>query len=277
MGRRRRTRRITGVALAAATMIGGGVYMTTGSNPASAAITSSPASGIGSNRASAAIKPSSVKSAARPGSPVEFTLPASNQIVKVQTSFTVPSEQPHVGTTFLWPGLQPLGGANFNPIGEGVLQPVLTWGSSCAPAAGEPVSYSSWWISGQYVNTEGSQPGYHGCFSGKAMKVNPGDELNISMRLDSASGKWIQTITDGPSHVSFSEDLHGQARNWLLFVIENYDGASFNAPLSFRNTRVDFQNADPGTCNSWGAEAGVSGGATSINNGLRCVINTVTV
>ncbi|MER7768675.1 hypothetical protein [Kitasatospora sp. NPDC096140] len=265
--------------MAAVTMIGGGTYLTTASNPASAAITPSSASGNSSNRASAAIRPSTAGSAAADaGSPAEFTLPASNQIVKVQTSFTVPAEQSHTGTTFLWPGLQPLpDGANFNPIGEGVLQPVLTWGPSCAPAAGAPAGYSSWWISGQYVNTEGSRPGYQGCFSGKAMQVNPGDKLDIAMRLDSASGKWIQTITDGPDHVSFSENLHGQAQNWLLFVIENYDDASFNALLSFRNTRVDFQNADQATCDRWGREPGVSGGTTSTNNGLRCVIDTVTI
>ncbi|MEU6232232.1 M6 family metalloprotease domain-containing protein [Kitasatospora sp. NPDC047058] len=44
MARHRRTRRITGAALAAATLIGGGVYLSTGSDPASAAIAESAAS-----------------------------------------------------------------------------------------------------------------------------------------------------------------------------------------------------------------------------------------
>jgi hypothetical protein len=70
----------------------------------------------------------------------------------LHTTMTVPEKPPPSGTLFLWPGLQPLpGGKNYNPIGNGVLQPVLMWSGTCAPTA--PSSYASWWISAQYVNT----------------------------------------------------------------------------------------------------------------------------
>ena len=47
----------------------------------------------------------------------------------------------------LWPGLQPDGpGANDQPLDNGVLQPVLTWGPTCAPNAPDGDPYGSWWI-----------------------------------------------------------------------------------------------------------------------------------
>ncbi len=52
---------------------------------------------------------------------------STNQITRLQTEMVVPPEPPASGTLFLWPGLQP-GGANFDPINNGVLQPVLTLG-----------------------------------------------------------------------------------------------------------------------------------------------------
>ena len=67
---------------------------------------------------------------------VQVKMPVATQIVALSTVLTVPAKPPASGTLFLWPGLQPLpGGANFNPIGNGVLQPVLTWGGTCAPTA----------------------------------------------------------------------------------------------------------------------------------------------
>jgi hypothetical protein len=70
---------------------------------------------------------------------------------------------------FLWPGLQPSEkGSHFEPIGNGVLQPVLTYGVSCAPTQ-QPKAFSSWWISAQYVNTLSSHKQYKGCFSGPSM------------------------------------------------------------------------------------------------------------
>ncbi|CAF1210031.1 unnamed protein product [Rotaria sp. Silwood1] len=88
---------------------------------------------------------------------VLFSVEKTNQVVYVETTMIVPPKQASKGTLFLWPGLQP-GGANFDPIDNGVLQPVLTWGTSCAPGT-QPAAYSTWWISAQYVNTYGKLPG----------------------------------------------------------------------------------------------------------------------
>ncbi|KAI8898780.1 hypothetical protein BC833DRAFT_619985, partial [Globomyces pollinis-pini] len=70
-------------------------------------------------------------------------------------------------TLFIWPGMQPSNGRTFKPIGNGVLQPVLTWGQSCAP---DPTNAridkeKKWWISAQYVNTDSSaqDPERKGC------------------------------------------------------------------------------------------------------------------
>lgn len=114
------------------------------------------------------------------------------QIVRLQTTMVVPPKPPASGTLFLWPGIDP-DGANFDPINNGVLQPVLTWGPSCAPGT-QPLDYSTWWISGQYVNTNGNVSGYTGCDGGPIMSVNVCDTLNMDIAL--AGTVWTQTITD---------------------------------------------------------------------------------
>lgn len=91
---------------------------------------------------------------------VYFNIPSSNLITYMQVEMTVPPKPNPGGAVFVWPGLQP-GGANYQPIGNGVLQSVLTWGKSCAPTS-QPPAYSTWWISAQYVNTMGNYPGYTG-------------------------------------------------------------------------------------------------------------------
>ena len=84
------------------------------------------------------------------------TIPTSTEIVRLRRHMIVPPQPAASGTVFLWPGLQPLpSGKHYAPIGNGVLQPVLTWGSTCA--RGAPNDYNSWWISGQYVNVSGRE------------------------------------------------------------------------------------------------------------------------
>jgi hypothetical protein len=149
------------------------------------------------------------------------------------------------GTLFLWPGLQP-GGANYQPIDNGVLQPVLTWGPTCAPNA--PNSpYSSWWVSAQYVNTYGMYAGYTGCHGGDGMNVNVGDELLMVMKLSGTI--WQQAVTDGASQktVSYDLDMHGQAQNYAEFDIEIYseDPAS---DVIFTNTEIVLEQSQPKFC-----------------------------
>ena len=131
---------------------------------------------------------------------VLFTANSKNQIVRLQTTLTVLPKPPASGTLFLWPGLDP-NGANFYPIDNGVLQPVLTWGSSCAPGT-QPRAYSTWWISAQYVNTNGSNPGFIGCYGGPVMSVNVGDTLNMDIQLTGTV--WNQTVLDVQTNQSVS-------------------------------------------------------------------------
>ena len=168
-----------------------------------------------------------------------------NQIVRLQTTLVVPPQPPASGTLFLWPGLQP-NGANFEPIDNGVLQPVLTWGPSCAPGK-QPRAYSGWWISGQYVNTFGSDPGYTGCLGGPIMAVGVGDALNIDMALGGTI--WTQTVTDPQTgqSVSYALDMMNQAQNLAYFVIEEYSSAPVSTVV-FTDTTITFGMPDAADC-----------------------------
>jgi hypothetical protein len=170
-----------------------------------------------------------------------------NRIVELKTTLTVPPEPAPFGILFLWPGLQPVPDSpTFLPIDDGVLQPVLTWGDSCAPNDQPPV-YSTWWISAQYVNTVGNQPDFMGCLGGPGISVNVGDTLEIDMRLTGMV--WRQNVTDlqtGES-ASFSKDMMGQAMNEADFVIEE----DASAPVSivvFSDTTITFASPDDADC-----------------------------
>ncbi len=177
---------------------------------------------------------------------VEFNVSTQTQIVALRTTLTVPAKPPPSGTLFLWPGLQPLpGGKNYNPIGNGVLQPVLTWGGTCAPTA--PSTYDSWWISAQYVNTYGSDPGHTGCLGGQGMDVAVGDALDIAMTLSGTS--WNQTVVDRQSGhtATFDIDMAGQAQDWGIFTIES-DGSEPISDVIFTDTTLTLAAADGAAC-----------------------------
>lgn len=206
---------------------------------------------------------------------VYFISSTRTQIVRLQTTLMVPPSPPATGTLFLWPGLEPLtGSANFQPIGTGVLQPVLTWGSSCAPGT-QPRAYSSWWISAQYVNTLGSAPGYMGCYGGPTMTVAVGDALDIDMQLTGTA--WNQTVTDGRTGtaVSFKEDLGGQGQNWVLFSIEGYSASPVSG-VTFLNTVITYAAADSAHCklDTRGPTDFVSVPQAS-SDGLQCSIQEI--
>jgi hypothetical protein len=150
---------------------------------------------------------------------IQIKIPTAAQIVGLRTVLTVPAKPPPSGTLFLWPGLQPLpGSANFNPIGNGVLQPVLTWGTTCAPNA--PETHASWWISAQYVNTFAKFMGHTGCNGGPGMTVAVGDTLDVAMTL--AGTVWTQVVVDQQTgqRVTYDIDMLGQAQDWAIFSIE---------------------------------------------------------
>lgn len=109
-------------------------------------------------------------------------------------------------TVALWPGLQPIEGREcFNPINLGVLQPVLTYGNTCAPF--KPKDRNRWWISGQYVNNRlnceiGQVPNaflpvcndYAKCHGGPFINLSPGQKISTSIDYDSTTKIWKQTI-----------------------------------------------------------------------------------
>jgi len=169
-----------------------------------------------------------------------------NEFIAVRTSITVPEKPPTVGTVFLWPGLDPGPSPRFLPIDNGVLQPVLTWGTSCAPGL-QPPAYTSWWISAQYVNTFGHEPGYTDCHGGPNMRVSPGDVLDLSLQLHGTI--WTQIIRDERTNGSarFAFDLRGQPQNLLYFGIERYGGRPIS-PVRFRNTTIAVARHDPAAC-----------------------------
>lgn len=211
---------------------------------------------------------------------VYFKIPLANEIIRLRTHFTVPAQPAEIGTLFLWPGLEPrAGGRNYDPIGLGVLQPVLTWGDACAPTP-QPPTYSTWWISAQYVNV-GNDPDYSGCKSGQAMSVNVGDPLDIDMTLNQTTGVWTQTVTGPAGSVDYSINMSGQAQNQALFAIEPWDGArSATDTLTFSDTTITFRDPDENSCrNPELSYTGTGGRITQPQPGTggSCHIDTVTV
>lgn len=184
---------------------------------------------------------------------IDLFTSAKNQIVALDTTLTVPAKPPASGTLFLWPGLQPDGPGSMDlPIDNGVLQPVLTWGPTCAPNAPNGNAYGSWWISAQYVNTYVAMTSpdyadYGGCHGGPGMDVGVGDSLNLSMTLSGTS--WIQTVTDAQSgqSVTYTIDMMGQVQDIAEFDIEEYS----QAPLSdviFTGTTLTLAASQPSAC-----------------------------
>ncbi|MBF6329962.1 hypothetical protein [Nocardia transvalensis] len=209
---------------------------------------------------------------------VYFKLPVDNEMVRLQTHFTVPPKLPRVGTMFLWPGLEPRpGGRNYNPIGLGVLQPVLTWGPSCAPTP-QPPAYSTWWIAAMYVNV-GNHPDYRGCRAGRAMSVQVGEVLTIDIVLNRANGVWTQTVTGRSGSVDFSINMRDQAQNMALFAIEPWNNARFPGRLTFSDTTITFRDSNEQSCLQPEITYTGSGGSLTqpTADGPRCHIDTISV
>jgi hypothetical protein len=156
--------------------------------------------------------------------------------MRLQTTLEVPVKPNGNTTLFLWPGLEPLQGDNLEPIGTGVLQPVLTWGGSCAPGSPQSSTGKNWWISAQYVNTLGSDPKHKGCYGGDVMKVEVGDQLLIDMSLSGTL--WKQSVTEKANQksVDFDFDLANQPQRWALFEIEAPTSTKPAADVVFTDT-----------------------------------------
>jgi hypothetical protein len=208
-------------------------------------------------------------SASAMGSPtdgdVELTVSTKTHITSLTTTLTVPTKPASQnGTLFLWPGLEPL---TQSYLDVGVLQPVLTWGGTCAPGA--PNNYDSWWISAQYVTSTGA------CAGGAGMDVAVGDQLNLAFTLSGTT--WTQTITDVQTGktVNFQKDLMGQSQNWTLFEIES-DGVEPISDVIFTSTTLTFADSDPSACqpSSFGTNDYYSAPVTS-TDGKACCISKI--
>jgi hypothetical protein len=151
------------------------------------------------------------------------------------------------GTLYVWPGIQPFSNSqNFNPIGNGILQPVLSIGPTCAPGA--PNGYASWWISGQYVNVSSGAAGASGCLGGNGMDVAVGDALDIAMTLSGTV--WTQVVADRQTgkSVQFPMDLKGQGQNWATLAIEVPSNLTPVSDAVFTATRLQFAASSPMSC-----------------------------
>ncbi len=205
---------------------------------------------------------------------------SNNQVVEFRTVLSVPATPPASGTLFLWPGLQPIhASTNFDVLDNGVLQPVLTWGPTCAP--GSPAqSYKSWWISGQYVNTNitSSSPNYsayHDCHGGPGMTVAVGDDLDLVFALQGTS--WTQTVTNRRTSqsVSYAIDLLGQGQNMAEFVVEEYSSTPVSDVI-FTSSVITFASPAKTACQP--AQRGVEdyfSAPRASADGLRCCIDKV--
>lgn len=155
---------------------------------------------------------------------VKYTAPSGNEIVDFKMVLAVPKKPAMQGVLFIWPGLQSLGRRDPARLGNGILQPVLTWGSSCAPSL--PSDLSNWWISGMYVNVSTNAAGPTGCAGGRSMSVNVGDMLAIDIVLDGTN--WTQVVTDQKTNakVDFTIDLKNQEQDWATWAIEEPQGSN---------------------------------------------------
>jgi len=205
---------------------------------------------------------------------------AANPIVEFDTTMIVPETPAASGTLFLWPGLQPLrGGANFAVLDNGVLQPVLTWGPTCAPNA-PAQSYKSWWISGQYVNTNiasssANYDQYHDCHGGPGMNVAIGDTLDIRLALSGTD--WTQTVTNrrNGQSVSYTLDMLGQAQASAEFVIEEYSSKPVS-DVVFTSSVITFAASAKSACQP--AQRGPNdyfSAPRASADGLRCCIGKI--
>ncbi|MEM5332012.1 hypothetical protein VSR34_36560 [Paraburkholderia sp. JHI2823] len=198
------------------------------------------------------------------------------KITSLITHLTVPEKPLAQGTLFLWPGLQPSPrSANFNPIGNGVLQPVLSWGRSCVPG-NKPSAYSTWWVSAAYVNLTAKEAGIKGCHGGPIMLVSPGDVLEMAMSLD--GDIWHQTVKDlnTQQRVAFDMRLQGQDQNYALFEIERWNRAAISSDVVFTDTTISWSDPQPMACSprSIGVSDEYSPGIVT-NGGRQCTIKGI--
>ncbi|KAI4523725.1 hypothetical protein K525DRAFT_195692 [Schizophyllum commune Loenen D] len=176
-------------------------------------------------------------------------LPVGTHITKLATTMKVPAIPPNDldgQTLFVWPGIQPGNalqedGGDPAAVGNGVLQPVLTYGPSCVPGDHPE---DQWYISGVYVGG-GGNPDFDGCFGGDVMQVAPEDLVACTMELKQGTAStWDQTcinLSNNNQTVTYELDLAGQLQSSGELMVENptdQSNADWNFPCFFYNTVV---------------------------------------
>jgi hypothetical protein len=177
---------------------------------------------------------------------VKYLATAGNQILSLKTTLLVPKVPTAKQTLFIWPGLQCNNGKDPARIGNGILQPVLTWGPSCNPKL--PSSqYMSWWMAAMYVNVSTAAAGPSGCAGGDFMNTAVGDLLQIDMSVTGTA--WKQSVLDLQTmkSVDFTIDLKGQVQNWATWAIEVPQGESIMPSDSVVYTQSVLTFASPVT------------------------------
>jgi len=178
---------------------------------------------------------------------IEYDVNTPNVITGLRTTLAVPAKPAPSGTIFIRTGLQPTpNGMNLQPIGNGALLSVLTWGPSCVRDT--PASYSTWWIAPMYSNLSSSDPQYSGCHAGKIAAAEPTQLIDIEARLDGT--KWVQRVVnrDTLDASDFSIDLKGQAQGRLFFNIDLQTNNKPTEDVILTHTVVSMDMADPGAC-----------------------------
>jgi hypothetical protein len=206
---------------------------------------------------------------------VEYHTDPANEFVGVHATLIVPAEPPPTGVIFAWPGTQAFPDSpTLEPVGMGVLQPVLTWGQSCVPGA--LPGHDTWWISPVYVNEESSIAELNGCHGGPVIEVNVGDRLDLDMRLDGTN--WDQEVIDLDTEesTSFRIDLRGQQQQRTLFWIELKTAAKPTEDIVFEDIVLTMRDPEPEACalNNAGMNDYVSEARVSAD-GLHCCIDRI--
>jgi hypothetical protein len=178
---------------------------------------------------------------------IEYDVKASNVFTGLRTTLVVPATPEPNGPVFVWPGIQPApSGPSFEPIGNGALMSVLSWGTACAAEA--PGSDGSWWVASMYSNLSSADPQYSGCHSGKVALVEPTQLVDIDIHLEGAT--WIQKMVNRSTGEAseLSLDLHGQEQGRAFFAIAPQTANKPTEDIVFTHSVLAMEVADPDAC-----------------------------
>jgi len=178
---------------------------------------------------------------------IEYDVNGSNVFTGLRTTLVVPATPEPNGPVYVWPGIQPApSGSSFQPIGNGALMSVLTWGAVCSADA--PGGYSNWWAAPMYSNLSSADPQYSGCHAGKVAHVEPTQFVDIDIHLEGAT--WIQKMVNRSTGEAseLSLDLKGQEQGRAFFAIAPQTANKPTEDIVFTHSVLTMDGADPDAC-----------------------------